>query len=100
MDYLTHNFSLKVMVLLICSYHINVLISHARLASSCAFLSFSEFQVYARSHFQSISFFPLVSVMILDTFGTKGTFGTKLSTKLRNINHINHRHGFPLKLFV
>ena len=84
------------MVLLICSHHINVLISHARLASSCAFFS----QVYARSHFQSISFLPLVSVMILDTFGTKRTSGTKLSTKLGNINHINHRHGFPLKLFV
>ena len=98
MDYLTHNFSLKVMLLLICSYYVNVPIFHAHLASCYGFLSFSEFKVCARSHFQTISFFYFF--FVLDTFGTKGTFGTKLSAKLRTFKHINHRHGFLLKLFV
>ena len=79
MGYLTQNFSLKFMLLLICSYHINLFISNAHLGSFYEFLSFSEFKVYVRNHFQS--FFPLVSV-IFDTLGIK------------------HCHSFLLKLFV
>ena len=53
MGYLTNNFSLKVMLLLIGCYHIKLPILHAHLGSYCPFLFFTEFKLYARSHFQS-----------------------------------------------
>ena len=86
--------ALKVMLLLIGCYHIKLPILHAHLGSYCPFLFFTEFKLYARSHFQSFFHW---SVWYLTHLELKEYLPLSYQKNKKHYNHIN-LSWFPTKI--